>query len=124
MRARETTTARPDCNGYFPLFDYFSDQTDSVKLGPSAADIASLFNMQTCQTLLGLLVALPLIRSEAPDIRSIKPDLVIPKLESGQPKGGKRFKEKIPEYEKLEQYINSKGYSKITHFVEEICFII
>ena len=81
--------------------------------------------MQTCQTLLGLLVALPLIRSEAPDIRSIKPDLVIPKLKSGKPKGGKRFKETIPEYENSEVYhitylptdwVNGKLYPLIIEY--------
>ena len=83
--------------------------------------------MQTCQTLLGLLVALPLIRSEAPDIRSIKPDLVIPKLKSGKPKGGKRFKETIPEYENSEVYhitylptdwVNGKLYPLIIEYAK------
>ncbi|MBL59421.1 MAG: hypothetical protein CMO75_07105 [Verrucomicrobiales bacterium] len=46
MRARETTTAGPDCNGYFPLFDYFSDQTDSVKLGQA---LLILRHYSTCK---------------------------------------------------------------------------
>ncbi|MEE2946737.1 MAG: hypothetical protein VX392_00325 [Verrucomicrobiota bacterium] len=63
-----------------------------------------LHTIKNCQTLLGLIIALPLVRSEAPDIRSIKPDLIIPKLESGQPKAGKRVKQTIPEYDNTEVY--------------------
>ena len=64
----------------------------------------SLFTINNYQTLIGLFVALPLARSEAPDIRSIKPDLIIPKLESGQPKAGKRVKQTIPEYDNTQAY--------------------
>ncbi|HJN81537.1 MAG: hypothetical protein QF749_04230 [Verrucomicrobiota bacterium] len=64
----------------------------------------TLFTTQTCQTLLGLLVALPLARAESPDIHSIEPDLMIPKLEFGQPKAGKRVKQTIPDYENTHVY--------------------
>jgi len=38
------------------------------------------------------------------DIRSVKPDLTIPKLETGQPDAGKRVKQTIPDYEQTGVY--------------------
>ena len=37
--------------------------------------------------------------SEAPDFNKIKPDLVIPKIESGPVVAGKRIKQILPSYE-------------------------
>ena len=38
------------------------------------------------------------------DIRSVEPDLTIPKLETGQPDIGKRVKQTIPDYEQTDVY--------------------
>ena len=64
----------------------------------------TLFSTKTSLNLLGLVAALPLARAEAPDIRSVKPDLTIPKLETGQPDAGKRVKQTIPGYEQTGVY--------------------
>ena len=64
----------------------------------------TLFSTKTSLTLLGLVAALPLARAEAPDIRSVEPDLTIPKLETGQPDAGKRVKQTIPGYEQTRVY--------------------
>ena len=64
----------------------------------------TLFPTKTSLNLLGLVAALPLARAEAPDIRSVEPDLTIPKLETGQPDAGKRVKQTIPGYEQTRVY--------------------
>lgn len=64
----------------------------------------TLFSTKTSLNLLGLVAALPLARAEAPDIRSVEPDLTIPKLETGQPDAGKRVKQTIPGYEQTRVY--------------------
>ncbi len=64
----------------------------------------TLFSTKTSLNLLGLVAALPLARAEAPDIRSVEPDLTIPKLETGQPDAGKRVKQTIPGYEQTGVY--------------------
>ena len=64
----------------------------------------TLFPTKTSLNLLGLVAALPLARAEAPDIRSVEPDLTIPKLETGQPDAGKRVKQTIPGYEQTGVY--------------------
>ena len=64
----------------------------------------TLFSTKTSLNLLGLVAALPLARAEAPDIRSVEPDLTIPKLEAGQPDIGKRVKQTIPDYEQTGVY--------------------
>ena len=64
----------------------------------------TLFSTKTSLNLLGLVAALPLARAEAPDIRSVEPDLTIPKLETGQPDAGKRVKQTIPDYEQTGVY--------------------
>ena len=64
----------------------------------------TLFSTKTRLNLLGLVAALPLARAEAPDIRSVEPDLTIPKLETGQPDAGKRVKQTIPGYEQTRVY--------------------
>ena len=64
----------------------------------------TLFSTKTSLNLLGLAAALPLARAEAPDIRSVEPDLTIPKLETGQPDAGKRVKQTIPGYEQTRVY--------------------
>ena len=64
----------------------------------------TLFSTKTSLNLLGLVAALPLARAEAPDIRSVEPDLTIPKLETGQPDAGKRVKQTIPGYEQTHVY--------------------
>ena len=64
----------------------------------------TLFSTKTSLNLLGLVAALPLARAEAPDIRSVEPDLTIPTLETGQPDAGKRVKQTIPGYEQTRVY--------------------
>ena len=49
-------------------------------------------------------VSLNLATSEAPDIREINPDLIVPKLETGPAKSGKRFKQILPGYESTAVY--------------------
>ena len=55
-------------------------------------------------SLLFFFVSLNLAKPEAPDIREIKPDLIVPKLETGPAKAGKRFKQILPGYESTDVY--------------------
>ena len=42
--------------------------------------------------------------NEAPDIRSVEADLIVPPMISGQPERGKRVRQTIPEYQKTHVY--------------------
>jgi len=55
-------------------------------------------------SLLFFFVSLNLAKSEAQDIREINPDLIVPKLETGPAKSGKRFKQILPGYESTAVY--------------------
>ena len=55
-------------------------------------------------SLLFFFVSLNVAKPEAPDIREIKPDLIVPKLETGPAKAGKRFKQILPGYESTDVY--------------------
>ena len=60
--------------------------------------------LKTVFLLLSLTVALPLAKPDAPDIRTVKPDLTVPKLESGKAASGRRVREPLPGYEKTKVY--------------------
>ena len=60
--------------------------------------------LKTVFLLLSLTVALPLAKPDAPDIRTVKPDLTVPKLESGKAAPGSRVRETLPGYEKTKVY--------------------
>ena len=64
----------------------------------------TVVSRKTLLLLLGLVVALPLAKSDAPDIRTVKPDLTVPKLESGKAAPGSRVRETLPGYEKTKVY--------------------
>ena len=51
-----------------------------------------------------LLITCPLQAEELPHIRSVKPDLVVPSLETGAPAPGKRVKQVLPSYRKTAIY--------------------
>ena len=51
-----------------------------------------------------LLITCPLQAEELPHIRSVKPDLVVPSLETGAPAPGKRVKQVLPSYRKTAVY--------------------
>lgn len=55
-------------------------------------------------SLLIFFISLNLAKPEAPDIRDIKPDLIVPKLETGPAKAGKRIKQILPGYEHTAVY--------------------
>jgi hypothetical protein len=64
----------------------------------------TLFSTKTSLNLLGFVAALPLACSEVPDIRSVEPDLTIPRLETSQPSAGRRVKQIFPGYEQTGVY--------------------
>ena len=45
-----------------------------------------------------------IINEETPDIRSVKADLIVPPMTSGQPERGRRVRQTIPEYKGTEVY--------------------
>ena len=49
-------------------------------------------------------LAWPLPAEELPDIESVKPDLAIPPLETGQPAAGKRVRQVLPAYRETSVY--------------------
>ena len=60
--------------------------------------------LKTVFLLLSLTVALPLAKPDTPDIRRVKPDLTVPKLESGKAAPGSRVRETLPGYGKTKVY--------------------
>lgn len=72
--------------------------------GPSKNPSMTVVSRKTLLLLLGLVVALPLAKSDAPDIRTVKPDLTVPKLESGKAAPGSRVRETLPGYKKTKVY--------------------
>ena len=59
---------------------------------------------KTVLHLLGLTTTTTLAKPNAPDIRTVKPDLVVPKLESGKAAPGRRVRESLPGYESTKAY--------------------
>ena len=64
----------------------------------------TLVSCKTVLLLLSLAVVLPLAKPDAPDIHTVKPDLTVPKLETGKAASGRRVRETLPGYEKTEVY--------------------
>ena len=59
---------------------------------------------KTVLLLLSGVVALPLAKPDAPDIRTVNPDLTVPKLSSGPAASGRRIKQALPGYEQTKAY--------------------
>ena len=60
--------------------------------------------MSLTSLVLLLFATWPLEAEELPDVRSVKPDLVVPPLETGQPAPGKRVRQVLPAYRETSVY--------------------
>ena len=59
---------------------------------------------KTVLLLLSGVVALPLAKPDEPDIRTVSPDLTVPKLSSGPAAPGRRIKKTLPGYAQTKVY--------------------
>jgi len=88
---------------FFSKNPLFSDKAD-WHAWPSVILPIKLVSLKTVLLLLALAMKLPLAKSSAPDIRSEKPDLIVPKLGTGKAGPGKRIRESLPGYEATKAY--------------------
>ena len=99
-RARETIITKYDCNRYF----YSKKSPFILILERHHSPLVIFKQIKPTLSLIIFLFSKHSGYSEAPDFNKIKPDLVIPKIESGPVVAGKRIKQILPSYEQTSVY--------------------